>query len=256
MTSTAVVRSLDPFEVMDRWDEQQMLDEMKGAIAKTLVYSFKMDGKTVTGLSKVGVDECCIVLAQEGQVIREEDVSYQLRGEGEKEEALFKAFAARYAVSSTGEALLDRVVGVKRQPLYEMRGQTLKPNPHWFEHGAMKALRNARFRLIPSKTREAVIAMAKEGGAVREMRPTDQTPDYEELESKALKELEQLIPTLPSSQQEYVKGKLRDGSNAVDLLEATKERARPKGTGPAPQSGLGPTNTGSDSSTEREPGED
>lgn len=39
-------------------------------------------------------------------------------------------------------------------------------NPHWYEHGAMKALRNARIRLIPRHVREAVIAMAKEKGKV------------------------------------------------------------------------------------------
>lgn len=40
-------------------------------------------------------------------------------------------------------------------------------NDFWFEHGAMKAARNARFRLIPAELRAKVIALAKQTG--REM---------------------------------------------------------------------------------------
>ena len=35
-------------------------------------------------------------------------------------------------------------------------------NPHWYEHGAMKAARNARFRLIPGNVRAQVIATARQ----------------------------------------------------------------------------------------------
>lgn len=35
-------------------------------------------------------------------------------------------------------------------------------NPFWYEHGAMKALRNARFRLLPQQVVAATIAIAKE----------------------------------------------------------------------------------------------
>jgi hypothetical protein len=45
------------------------------------------------------------------------------------------------------------------------RGRQL--NQHWYEHGAMKAARNARFRLIPGNLRAQVIATARISGKTR-----------------------------------------------------------------------------------------
>ena len=61
--------------------------------------SFAEGGQEVIGLSKTGVDECCMALVSQGQVIREEDLQYESIGEGEAREALFKVKAARFAVS-------------------------------------------------------------------------------------------------------------------------------------------------------------
>ena len=223
--------TFDPFQVMDRLDEEALVAEMEGRAFDKLVYVVKQDGQEVVGLSKEGVDECCMALVSQGQVIREEDVEYTMLGEGEAREALFKVKAARYAVNGTGdEAKLDQVIGVKRQPLYyepmqlsldskvpgnkwkhltfaqalendEARDYLdwlaerssfelavkefarallhgtevgdIKPgrrmNPHWYEHGAMKAARNARFRMIPAAVRASVIASARAAGKVREV---------------------------------------------------------------------------------------
>lgn len=208
--------AFDPFQLMDRFDEDALIAEMAGRQAKALVYVVKDGGQEVAGLSKEGVDECCMALVSQGQVIREEDLEHVLTGAGENQEALFKCRASRYAVAASGEVRLDSVIGVKRQPLYyepralsldakvpskKYRGKTYrdllgfdegrdylawmsanfddegirtfvaailngedleasgtrKLNPHWYEHGAMKAARNARFRLIPGKIRAAVI---------------------------------------------------------------------------------------------------
>jgi hypothetical protein len=167
-------------------------------------------------------------------VIREEDLQYEVLGEGEEREALFKVKAARFAVSPDGhDVRLDQVIGVKRQPMYydpaqldldtrvpskKYRGRTYREllqseegrdylawmaehfaeaeirdfvrrilsgeevvarrgrqlNPHWYEAGAMKAARNARFRLIPGAVRAQVIASARRGGLARvvEAQPT------------------------------------------------------------------------------------
>ena len=168
-----------------------------------------------------------MALVSQGQVIREEDLQYEVIGDGEAREALFKVKAARYAVSPSGqEVRLDQVIGVKRQPLYhdsaqldldarvpskKYRGRTYRDllghdegrdylgwmaenfnepeirdfvrrilegdevvgqrgrqlNPHWYEHGAMKAARNARFRLIPGNVRAQVVATARASGRTR-----------------------------------------------------------------------------------------
>ena len=223
----------DPFQLMDRLDEEALRRELEGVATTDLVYVVKEGGQEVVGLSKTGVDECCMALVSQGQVIREEDLQYEVIGEGEDREALFKVKAARFAVSPEGqEVRLDQVIGVKRQPLYfdpaqldldarvpskKYKGRTYRElleteegrdylgwmaenfsepvirdfvrrilageqvtaqrerqlNPHWYEAGAMKAARNARFRLIPGNVRAQVISTARQGGQARvvEARP-------------------------------------------------------------------------------------
>jgi hypothetical protein len=212
---------------MDRLDEDALRKELEGVPATDLVYVVKEGGQEVVGLSKTGVDECCMALVSQGQVIREEELQYEVIGEGEEREALFKVKAARFAVSPDGQDVrLDQVIGVKRQPMYyepvqldldarvpskKYRGRTYRQlleidegrdylawmaenfnepeirefvrrilggeevvsrrgrqlNPHWYEAGAMKAARNARFRLIPGSVRAQVIAAARKGGLAR-----------------------------------------------------------------------------------------
>src|SRR5215212_12082806 len=116
---TTQPRPWDPFQMMDRMDEEALRRELEGVASSDLVYVVKEGGQEVVGLSKTGVDECCMALVSQGQVIREEDLQYELIGEGEDREALFKVMAARYAVSPEGqEVRLDQVIGVKRQALY------------------------------------------------------------------------------------------------------------------------------------------
>ena len=217
----------DPFQLMDRLDEEALRKELEGVASTDLVYVVKEGGQEIVGLSKTGVDECCMALVSQGQVIREEDLEYEVIGEGEAREALFKVKAARYAVSPSGqEVRLDQVIGVKRQPLFhdsaqldldsrvpskKYRGRTYRDllghdegrdylgwmaenfnepeirefvrrilegdeavgqrgpqlNPHWYEHGAMKAARNARFRLIPGNVRAQVVATARASGRTK-----------------------------------------------------------------------------------------
>jgi hypothetical protein len=217
----------DPFQLMDRMDEEALLKELEGVASTDLVYVVKESGQEVIGLSKVGVDECCMALVSQGQVIREEDLQYEMIGEGEEREALFKVRAARFTISPEGrEVRLDQVIGVKRQAVYfepakldldarvpskKYKGKTYREllgsaegrdylgwmaenfgepeirdfvrrilageeaesrrnrqlNPHWYEAGAMKAARNARFRLIPGHIRAQVIAAARQSGQTR-----------------------------------------------------------------------------------------
>src|SRR5918992_1413246 len=109
----------DPFQLMDRMDEEAFRKELEGIASSDLVYVVNEGGQEIVGLSKTGVDECCMALVSQGQVIREEDLHYEVIGEGEDREALFTVKAARFAVSPSGqEVRLDQVIGVKRQALY------------------------------------------------------------------------------------------------------------------------------------------
>lgn len=248
----------NPFELMDRLDADAFVKEMEGIASDVLVYRVKDNGKEMTALSKGGIDECCTMLVSTGQCIREESITFEMFGDGENREAMFKAVAARYAVKNDGtEVRLDQVIGVKREPLYESRapltldarvpgkrwatkgtggkaltyrealdeahpanegkGEVLgylrwiaeqstfddltkafvaailagqdvgefaagkRFNSFWYEHGAMKAARNARSRLIPAGVKAQVIAMANESARVREIeRPTPQQEEKQQ----------------------------------------------------------------------------
>jgi hypothetical protein len=70
----------DPFQLMDRMDEEALRRELDGVASTDLVYVVKEGGQEVVGLSKTGVDECCMALVSQGQVIREENLQYELIG--------------------------------------------------------------------------------------------------------------------------------------------------------------------------------
>jgi hypothetical protein len=235
VAAAPVAAPWDPFQLMDRMDEDALRRELDGVPSTDLVYVVREGGQEVIGLSKTGVDACCMALVSQGQVIREEDLDYDVIGEGEDREALFKVKAARFAVSPEGaEVRLDQVIGVKRQALYyepvqldldarvpsrKYKGKTYREllqtsdgrdylawmaenfnepeirefvkqilagdevvaqrgkqlNPHWYEAGAMKAARNARFRLIPGSVRAQVIAGARQAGQTRVVEATSGT---------------------------------------------------------------------------------
>jgi len=174
---TTAIAKLDPFHIMDLLDEQAFLEELKGRIGDKWVYSFYQDGEKKTGLSKIGVDACCREMAKAGEVIRELDVTWEVDPTDDNH-VLFKGFAVRVAISKDGkEYELDKVVGTKRQCLFQVTktGMTSRRNIHWFEHGAMKALRNARARLISEEIIAKVMAIAKEQGRVKDV-PAETKP--------------------------------------------------------------------------------
>jgi hypothetical protein len=49
-------------------------------------------------------------------------------------------------------------------------------NPFWYEHGAMKAARNARSRLLPAGLKAQVIAMANQSGRVQDIERSEAPP--------------------------------------------------------------------------------
>lgn len=173
MNDTALVKRDDAiFRVMDKLDEQAYLDELKGRVVDSWVYHFTQEGKELWGLSKVGIDEASSELAKAGEVIRELDMQVLNDPDADYERYVVKA--GRFAVklnAQTGESheiLLETVFGTKRQcKTQTLRNGRTAPNGFYFEHGTMKAARNARARLIPVSIKAKIIAFAKEQGKVR-----------------------------------------------------------------------------------------
>ncbi len=177
MALRSQVPDFDPFQAMDKLDDEAILAELEGRVVDTWVYHFPQEGKEIWGVSKVGIDQACREMAKQGEAIREEDVLWSI-DPTDKEYVLFKASASRIAVTKDGKEIpLDRAMGTKRQSVNTVRrdGKTA-PNPFWFEQGSIKALRNARARLVSEETRSKIIALAKEKGKVREVKKPDQTP--------------------------------------------------------------------------------
>ena len=120
-------RPWDPFQLMDRLDEEALRKELEGVAGTDLVYVVKEGGQEVVGLSKTGVDECCMALVSQGQVIREEDLQYEVIGEGEDREALFKVKAARFAVSPDGPGGAARPGHRRQAPAALLRAGPARP---------------------------------------------------------------------------------------------------------------------------------
>lgn len=149
----------DRFTLLDMLDELQFLQEAGGAVVETFIYEVEQWDPKVKGkvkryqLSKTGVDAACSALADQHEYVRELDITHQI--DRQAQEAFFQARAARFRRTAEGEeVMLETVHGVKRQPMYyviaggQRAGEHID-NPHWYEHGVMKACRNARRRLLP-----------------------------------------------------------------------------------------------------------
>jgi hypothetical protein len=171
-TTQAIVPS-EVFAVMDSMDDRAIVERINGRVSKAWVYSFAQGGTTVEGLSAAGVEEAARHLAGQSKgtdVIRE--ISCEVEYEDETE-ARFIAKAGRYAIavhSETGvvsEILLDTAVRGKRVDKIHRNGTV---NPHWYEHGITKAVRNAKRALLPEELVAAIIENAKKGGRVEPVR--------------------------------------------------------------------------------------
>lgn len=158
-----------PFVLMDRLDDDLIIQELEGRLPQILTYHFSDKGQEIWGLSKMGVDEATNELAKKGEVIRELEMTFT----DAKDEGLFQVRAGRYAINKEGrEILLDTKFGFKRQ---SKKTSTGKDNAFWYEQGAIKAARNASMRLIPASIKEAVIQYAKEKGKVKEVKENGQS---------------------------------------------------------------------------------
>lgn len=163
-----IKRGDDPFSLMDALDDKAIVAELEGRVVEKWVYHYNQDGQNVWGLSKVGVDAACREMAKLGEAIREISVDFvvdPIAGD----HFLFTAKAARFVINKDGtEIELDSAFGTKRQALHHPKGAA---NKFWFEQGSMKALRNARQRLISEDVRAKIMALAKEKGKVKDVKP-------------------------------------------------------------------------------------
>lgn len=148
------------FLAFDQADDLAVLARLRGEVLGALVYSFPLDGKTVYGLGIDGAEACKRELARQGEVIEEDDFTIIWQND---EEVWLSARASRWSVSPDGSRIkLDTALGTKRQEKFlTLRDGSVKPDPHWFEKGCAKAMRNAILRLVTEVVKVKVIGMYK-----------------------------------------------------------------------------------------------
>lgn len=170
---------LDIFKKFDELDDSLVLAEVDKKIAGAWVYHFKQKGKEIWGLAKEGVDQCAILMGKEGRALREGKVTFEMDPTS-PEHVIFTAIVSKHFVDKAGqEAAVEQTIGVKRQSLMrkitKQDGYDMVSNEFWAEQGAMKAIRNAKMRLIPEEIKAKVIANAKQlKGKVKTFKGEDQ----------------------------------------------------------------------------------
>ena len=225
-----------PFEVMERVEDEAVIQELRGEVIETLVYEFTdKDSRRVVGLSKAGVDRVASEMAMKGEVLRELD--FELIPDADSVTAVVKA--GRFAVSQDGrEILLETVFGTKRQPrkreIY-VRGKDgktifkdgqplkrLEDDPFVVEVAMVKAARNAKRRLMPESLITKVIDMARKEGRVRKLGPPEEPATARPAQSAAApkQEARPAAPAADLSQEDFIlQAKAKGYGSWKEILE-------------------------------------
>lgn len=163
---TSTIQKREEFDIFKRFDELDdavILAELEQRVSEVWVYHFKVKGKDIFGIGKPGVDECASRMAKQGIMLRDESLDWR-QDPVKPEYICFTAKVLRVLVTKDGhEVVADSAIGTKRQCMFfkDTGTEQRLPNPFWYEQGSMKALRNARLRLIPEEIKTQVIEFAK-----------------------------------------------------------------------------------------------
>lgn len=162
--------SQDVFELFDKLDDEVIIAELEHKVIDTWVYHFPQEGKDIWGIGKAGIDGSSDMLGKKGIALREDFVKCE-QDPTNPEFMLFNASASKYLISSDGatEVKVNSAIGTKRQWTMIRRKSDghLMINKFWYEQGSMKALRNAKARLIDDKVKAMIIAYAKQHKKVK-----------------------------------------------------------------------------------------
>jgi len=169
----ATLESQDIFARFEELDDSLILKELENQIVDSWVYHFNQEGTEIWGLGKVGIDACAKEMGTKGVALREDSVEYNI-DPTHPEFVLFTAKVSKHVVAKGGaEAMVESAIGTKRQwiMLKRRKDGKLVQNKFWFEQGSIKALRNAKARLIPDDIKTKIITFAKQKKKVIEIEP-------------------------------------------------------------------------------------
>jgi len=171
-----VRESEDIFQRFDELDDKVIIAELQNRIVEDWVYHFVQDGKDIWGIGKAGIDGCVVEMGKKGLALREDSIDF-IVDPTHPEFMLFTAKVSKHVVGKGGgEAMVESAIGTKRQWIMlrrKIQGEyKIVANKFWFEQGTMKALRNAKSRLIPDDIKTKIIAFAKTHKKVKEIEPS------------------------------------------------------------------------------------
>lgn len=170
---TVAGQDIDIFQRFDALDDKVIIDELENRVVDNWVYHFKpKNAPEVWGIGKAGIDGCMVMLGKKGIALREENVGYDIDPTN-SQYVLFTAKVSKHLIDKQGEeAMVESAIGTKRQwtRMLLKDGKTIVPDPFWFEKGSIKALRNAKARLIPEEIKAKIVTFAKSKGKVKEIK--------------------------------------------------------------------------------------
>lgn len=175
-----IQQDADIFRKFDEMDDKLILKEMENQVIEEWVYHFRMKGKDIFGISKAGVDACQNELSKKGIALREISLDFRVDPTNERF-VLFTAKVQKALVDKDGrEAEVDSMIGTKRQDTMRKEYGNLVENPFWYEQGSIKALRNAKLRMIPEEIKTKIIEFAKgKNGMVKKVKVDQEKKQYE-----------------------------------------------------------------------------
>lgn len=169
---TVAGQDIDIFQRFDALDDKVIISELENRVVDAWVYHFKpKNAPEVWGMGKAGIDGCMIALGKKGIALREEDVRHEIDPTN-AQYVLFTAKVSKHLIDKKGdEAMVESAIGTKRQwTKMLLKNGDVVVDPFWFEKGSIKALRNAKARLIPEEIKAKIITFAKSKGKVKEIK--------------------------------------------------------------------------------------
>ena len=152
----------EPFSVMERADEEQILAELMGNFLDEFVYEFEQHGRKVTGLSLAGVRETVRYMNKNG--IARISISDREPKVREEDDWIEVWVYAKDELNGGG------AWGIKRQIKKYVSG---KINEFAMEQALSKAQRNAQRALIPENYVKEMIAKFKGQGKSKNLSTGD-----------------------------------------------------------------------------------
>lgn len=151
------------YEIMERKDEQQIVAELQGRYLDEFVYEFEMEGKKITGLSWLGVQEASRAL---GGI----DIEIMERKEGEAKTENLDWKWIEFVIKAKDVNTDSARLGIKRQYNKGRRKDgKIYDIPFYTEIALSKAQRNAIRSLLPQTLIKAWIQTHRKGATEKDI---------------------------------------------------------------------------------------